>query len=396
MHAKADTKKHTVIVVGSGFAGVRAAQALASKTGFEVILISEQTSLRFYGQLLFTTRSHFSHILHLDTIFSRKHSDVELLRAQVVDFDGDKSTITTNTGLTLSYSSLIFALGRQARRHNLGETEVISGYDTAGISKLKRRMRVAFEQGRGVRYVVVGAGETGVSIAVQIRLYANELARKQQRHRSLAQVVLLERRSTILPGEHVAKVVRQKTVSRLKSLGIITQVDVQADPAKLKRLAESHVGGNYEQQVVVQAHGQVASDFFLRHSNKFTLAANSLVRVDDLLEVEGYSNVYAIGDCSAVHEQSSVDMALYDAEFVAGVIENKVKARKLTEYDPPDYTCQLELGKHWTLVQIGDGCRAGLSGWVLKRWIDWQHFSTLIHKRKMVLFLLRGKNPLED
>lgn len=64
------------------------------------------------------------------------------------------------------------------------------------------------------------------------------------------------------------------------------------------------------------------------------LAGNGALRVNEFLQVEGYSNVYAIGDCADVKEPKMAYHAGLHANVVVANIVNSLKQRPLKAYKP--------------------------------------------------------------
>lgn len=64
------------------------------------------------------------------------------------------------------------------------------------------------------------------------------------------------------------------------------------------------------------------------------LASNGALKVNEFLQVEGYSNIYAIGDCADIKEPKMAYHAGLHANIVVANIVNSMKQRPLKAYKP--------------------------------------------------------------
>ena len=388
-----ELKKHKVLVVGGGYAGVRAARVLAQDKRYDTTLVSDSLYFRRYAQFVDTRKTRFQPLLKLDMMFSHKRLDIDLVRARITRFKPSEQVVLSDKGIEYSYDSLILALGRVGRPNTWQQAgRVYSAYSYVDMNDLKRRMEADVESGRGVRYVVVGAGETGVELAAELRVFANDLARQYERHHSLVQVIILEHKSRILPDESITQELRKKILHRLRSLGIMILTDTRAGEQSLRKLRTTDSAGSYDDQVVIQANTSIVNPFFIANREHFSLAQNTLVRASSLLEADGHNNVYVIGDCVDTERPGTVASAVYDADFVVSVLAHKFDGKDHKHYEPSDRSVALELGKRWAIVKHGGRVSQGKVGWLLKRWIDLKHFSTLVPKRIFIRRIIRGSS----
>ncbi|XP_064125726.1 ferroptosis suppressor protein 1 isoform X3 [Loxodonta africana] len=82
------------------------------------------------------------------------------------------------------------------------------------------------------------------------------------------------------------------------------------------------------------------------------LASNGALQVNEYLQVEGYSNVYAIGDCADVKEPKMAYHAGLHANIVTTNIINSMKQRPLKAYKPGALTFLLSMGRNDGVGQI--------------------------------------------
>lgn len=82
------------------------------------------------------------------------------------------------------------------------------------------------------------------------------------------------------------------------------------------------------------------------------LASNGALKVNEFLQVEGYSNIYAIGDCADIKEPKMAYHAGLHANIVVANIVNSMKQRPLKAYKPGALTFLLSMGRNDGVGQI--------------------------------------------
>ncbi|XP_012579303.1 PREDICTED: apoptosis-inducing factor 2 isoform X3 [Condylura cristata] len=85
---------------------------------------------------------------------------------------------------------------------------------------------------------------------------------------------------------------------------------------------------------------------------KSRLASSGAVRVNEYLQVEGCSNVYAIGDCADVKEPKMAYHAGLHASIAVANIISSMKQRPLKAYKPGGLTFLLSMGRNDGVGQI--------------------------------------------
>ncbi|HEX5447599.1 MAG TPA: FAD-dependent oxidoreductase, partial [Candidatus Saccharimonadales bacterium] len=103
--------KTKILVVGSGFAGIKTALELADNPAFEVALIAEESDFRYYPALYHTAtggRATASSI-PLTEIF--KNKNVEIIKGRAVTIDRQKKTLGLAGKKSVGYDRLVIALG---------------------------------------------------------------------------------------------------------------------------------------------------------------------------------------------------------------------------------------------------------------------------------------------
>ncbi|NXG28847.1 AIFM2 factor, partial [Dromaius novaehollandiae] len=88
------------------------------------------------------------------------------------------------------------------------------------------------------------------------------------------------------------------------------------------------------------------------------LASNGALKVNQYLQLEGYENIYAIGDCADLKEPKMAYHAGLHANIVVTNIINSLTHKSLKTYQPGSLTFLLSMGRNDGVGQI-NGCYVG-------------------------------------
>jgi NADH:ubiquinone reductase (H+-translocating) len=234
-----------VLIVGGGFAGLYAAQALG-KTPVDVTLIDRGNHHTFQPLLYQVALGVLSPADIAQPIRSivQKFPNVEVLMDEVVGFDVDSKLAQLRSGSEVAYNYLVLATG--ATHSYFGRDDWAQwapGLKTIEDAiEIRRRVLLAFELAEremvqtGVHpelnFVVIGGGPTGVELAGAIRDISRFHMRKDFRHidPTKARVIILEGSSRILST--YPEDLSQKAVEQLTKLGAEVRVNQRVTDVK--------------------------------------------------------------------------------------------------------------------------------------------------------------------
>jgi NADH dehydrogenase len=222
-----------VVVLGGGFGGLAAAQAL-KHAPVQVTLV-DKNNHHLFQPLLYqvaTAGLEASKVgFPLRTLF-RRQANADVLMTEAESIDPASRTVRLKDGHALAYDYLIVATG--AEPDYFGHTEWSS--HAVGLKNLvdamavRSRVLMAFERAEDehdpdaqraeLSFVVVGGGPTGVELAGAIAELARHSLRRDFRHidPTRARVLLVEGGPAILPT--YPEDLQQKALKQLESLGV--------------------------------------------------------------------------------------------------------------------------------------------------------------------------------
>ncbi len=297
-----------VVIVGGGFGGLNAAQAL-KRAPVQVTLIDRRNHHLFQPLLyqVATAALNPSDIATPIRRILRKQTNAEVLLAEARAIDLATRTITLDKG-SVAYDYLIVATG--ARHSYFGHEEWIP--DAPGLKsigdalEIRRRILSAFEEAERepdpatrqawLTFVVVGGGPTGVELSGALcEIAQHALARDFRKiDPTQARVILLEGSGRVLPP--YAPELSASAKEQLTRLGVdvrtgkvVTSIDSEGVNVGEERI---------ETRTVLWAAGVKGSGFGRALGVPLDRAGRVIVGQD--LTIPGHPDVFVIGDLASL------------------------------------------------------------------------------------------------
>src|SRR5713226_2314327 len=205
---------HRVVIIGGGFGGLYAAQALGHAP-VQVTLIDRRNFHLFQPLLYQVATGGLSpgEIASPLRFVLRRNRNTEVLLAEVVDLDTVNRRVILRDG-EVGYDTLIVATGSSDHYFGNDQWEPLApGLKTIeDATEIRRRILLAFEKAERepdeearrvwLTFVVVGAGPTGVELAGALGEIANDTLRHDFRHINPAdaRILLVEGTDRVLPA----------------------------------------------------------------------------------------------------------------------------------------------------------------------------------------------------
>jgi NADH dehydrogenase len=389
-----------VVIVGSGFGGLTAAQKIA-RLPVDLSVIDRKNHHTFQPLLYEVATAGLSpgEIAAPIRWILRAHSNVEVLLEEVIDFDLEQRKVITNNQ-TLDYDYLIIASGATHTYFGHPEWESLApGLKTIEDAlEIRRRVLLAFElaerysaSGKGampLNFVVVGAGPTGVELAGTLA----EIARHALKHefRSIrpeqTRILLIEGGPRVLPA--YPEDLSGKAEEQLARLGVEvhTSQRVSGIEPGIVQVGDERIPA----QVVLWAAGIAASPLGKRLGVPLDRIGRVLVGSD--LSVPGRPNVFVIGDLAAVADERGdalpgvAPVAIQQGQWVAKAIARDLTHRPRGVFRYRDKGNLATIGRAAAVADFG---MLKLSGYFA--WLAWLfvHILYLIGFRNRLLVMIQ-------
>lgn len=355
-------KKQQVLILGGGFGGIKVALELEGYPEFDVTLISDQDTFRYYPTLyrMATGGKAAGSSISLAEIFDGKK--VKIIKDAVNSVDRKNKKIRAKSGKSYPYDILIVALGVVTNYFGIaGLAENSYGIKSqAEAQELKAHLhnQLMHEQKPDLNYVVIGGGPTGVELAGALPGYLRHIIKSHGLQEREVHVDLIEAAPRLMP--RMPKAYSKAVAKRLKQLGIQLYLGktVQAQDADILMVD----GKPIKSHTVIWTAG-VTNHPFLRE-NHFDMTAHGKAFVDQYLQVE--RDVYVIGDNAETKYSGMAQTALYDAKFVADNLKRQAEGKKLKAYKPKKPVYVTPAGPGWAAMLWGNSQIYGKLAWALR------------------------------
>jgi NADH dehydrogenase len=396
---------HRVVIVGGGFAGLYAARGLASAP--VQVTVADRRNHHLFQPLLYqvaTGSLAAGEIAPALRSILRRQRNATVLLAEVDALDLANRTVRAlgydGREHVLAYDTLVLAAG--ADTNYFGHDEWAA--DAPGLKsiedavEIRRRILGAFEaaeleddpeaQAAWMRFVVVGAGPTGVELAGQIAELAHETLRGDY-HRidtAAARVLLVDAGPHVLAGFPAQ--LGQRAARDLRSLGIelrlqapVSDVDAEGVTLGHERLAA---------RTVIWAAGVRASHLaqLVADETGRPLDRGGRLEVGNDLTLPGHPEVFVLGDMARLDGVPGVaPAAMQMGRHAAALIFARVTA---TPVPPPfryrDRGLLATIGRNRAVGEIRRLRFHGFPAWAL--WLA-VHLTYLVGFQNRLLVFVR-------
>jgi NADH dehydrogenase len=389
--------RHRVVIIGSGFGGLAAAQAL---DGAEVaVTLIDRRNHHLFQPLLYqvaTASLSTSEIAWPIRHILRRRADVTTLLATVTGVDVPGRTVVLEDGSRIPYDSLIIATGARHAYFGHDEWEKFApGLKTLeDATTIRRKLLLAFEAAEResdpekrwalLTFVIVGAGPTGVEMAGAISELARETLKGEFRTAdpASARVVLIEGGKRVL-----ANFKPELSAYTLKSLGRLGVEVILGEPVtSIDADGLVYGGTRLDAECIIWAAGVEASPAARWLGVEPDRAGRVKVEAD--LSVPGHPEIFVVGDTAAITMPDGKPVpGVGDAAKQGGKHAARVIRARLGRFGKPmpfryKHAGDLAtIGKRAAVIDFG---RFQLKGWIA--WWAWG----LAH----IYFLIDTKNRL--
>jgi NADH dehydrogenase len=354
--------KTRALIVGGGFAGVKAALLLSQHSNFEVTLLSAQPNFHYYPTLYHTATggAHAQSSIPLAELF--KGRAVALKQGTAEKLDRKKKLLTTAEGAKYEYDVLLLALGSVPNYFGIkGIREFSFSISTPDEARrFKNHLHKQLEDARkpDLNYVIVGGGPTGIELAGALPHYLNEIMKSHGIKKRAVHVDLVEGAPSLVP--RMPARMGKTIAARLRKLGVKLYLNQQVEGATADSLTIN--GKPIQSHTVVWTAGTTNNPFF--KNNGFELNERGKVVTDEYLQVD--PDVFVLGDNIATKYSGMAQTALHDAISVAENLIRAAEGKLVIPYAPKEPIYVIPVGHNWASVLWGKAQIYGLLGWGLR------------------------------
>ncbi len=329
-------KQTDVLIIGGGFAGVATAQKLA-KQGMKITLVDRKD----YFEVTFAVLRNVTAPKAQGNRSRKLYRDfVEgFVQGSIESMSGKEAKLAN--GDVIRFKQAVIASG--SRYPSLPLAKSNSQFDYAGRNQEMLAEHESLVAAKSV--LVIGGGAVGVEFAGEI---ASAFPDKD--------ITLSHSGEVLLDG--------MKPKAQQKALEQLTAKGVKVKFNRRFELNEGKDGVMYKcsksketirVDKVYTCVGMVPNTEFLQAELATTLDAKGLIQVDEFMQVKGYDNLYALGDCAALDNNKHGYLASVQGGMLADAIVKKAKGKKVKAYKTPPLAIVTPTGTDTGVAQMPFG-----------------------------------------
>jgi NADH dehydrogenase len=382
--------KHRVLILGGGFGGLYAAQALRHAP-VEVTILDRRNFHLFQPLLYQVATGSLSpgEIAAPLRAILRKQKNTRVLLGDAVDIDPDAKRVMLRDGGSVDYDSLIVATGSQSAYfgHDEWREWAPSLKSIEEATQIRHKILLAFEVAERISdpderrewltFVIVGAGATGVELAGALGEIANETLKHD--FRSIrpqdARIIVVD--SGNRPLASYPEDLSRKAERSLLKLGAqirpgVMVTDVDADGVTLKTKSGSE---RIASHTVIWAAGVSASDFGRQIAKRTGTETDKpgRIKVSSDLTIPGHPDIFVVGDLAWATDRHGYSLpgvaqvAMQGGAYAAKTIAKRVSGQ--SDVKPFRYFNKGDLAVIGRAAAVADIFGVHLSGFMA--WLVW-------------------------
>lgn len=433
--SKNTVKTERVLIIGGGFAGVRAAlNLLHGLKNVHIILIDKNPYHSYHPDYYEIATAvlnadkeqeicaeDISKLCETATIpyskIFKKYKNIEFLQGKPTKIDFENSLAEINNKEKISYDWLIISAGSKSSFYGIPclkelAYEFKTVHDALNIRNEICEIFAAKPKKEKIEIVIGGGGFSGTEIAGELVNCLKYLSRVNGRPRENSSIKIIEASPSLLSGASVS--VRKKAEKRLKNMGVEIAVNMRIEkinPPKEKVVGDenfSEPNGNSKGEVVIKDNEKVPFDMLIwtagvEASEIYSFFPKELVekkfcvKTNDYLLAEPFKNVFLAGDIAYfINPKTKLPLpmtaqtAISEGKYAAYAIKRKIKNKKLKKYKPKISSFIVPLGGKYAIADFGIIKFSGFFAWGLKHIITFTYFLSILPFFEAVKLWARG------
>lgn len=393
MKQKTWEEKRNIVILGGGFAGVRAALDLADylchDEEYEIILVDKKNYSLYHPALYEAATAEHGRVeakkvkyavsIPFSSIFSR--TKVKVFRGYVEDIDFESGKIVTDSRV-LSFDYLMAALGSVSDFYGIPNLEKY-GFSLKSMEDavmIRNRLCEVVVKNESASVVIAGGGFSGVEFAAEVYNLLKHEARHHNRVLKNFRITLVDGGTAFLSGlsEKVSEIVAR----RFLKLGIETKfstliTDVGSDFVELNKKERMPA------DLLIWTGGvkscRLPTSIDLERDKKDRIVVTSS------LNLKKYFNVFLAGDNACITDPitkrpvpQTAQEAIRQGRHAAKNIFRLIHNRELLPYQPGSTRFIIPLGGKYAVLYTPNLILTGFLAWVLRRGADLRYFVSVL------------------
>jgi NADH:ubiquinone reductase (H+-translocating) len=392
-----ETNFKRAVIIGGGFAGLTLARKLINKN-FQVVIFDKNNYHQFqplFYQVAMSGLEPSSISFPLRKVF-QKESEIHIRVAEVKEIVSAENKIVTDIGIC-NYDILIIAIGAKTNFYGNANNEqyAFSLKSTGEALYLRNQMLKDLETAVITRdydkrqeyidTVIVGGGPTGVEVAGALAELKKHVLPKDylELNNGEVDIYLIHSGDHLLPG--MSEKASKTAEKYLLEMGVIVKKNTRVTDVLESKVTLS-TGEIINSRKVIWAAGIIGNQ--IPGLDKAKIERSNRIVVDRTNKIEGYDNIYAIGDIAQMTEEAYpqghpqvAQVAMQQGALLAKNLLNNTTI----PFKYNDKGSMATVGRNKAVVDLKAGSFTGFFAWIL--WLVVHLFSLIGSRNKLfVLF----------
>lgn len=396
------TEQKRVVIVGAGFGGLVLARKLSQNSDLQIVLIDKNNYHQFqplFYQVAMAGLEPSSIAFPLRKIFQSK-KNVNIRVTQVLKINPDVNVIETGLG-AIEYDYLVLATGADTNFFGM-KNMIENAMPMKSVSEalaIRNRMLQNFEDALSaetleerlglMNIVIVGGGPTGVEIAGTLAEMKRHILPKDYPELNFdsMQIYLYESSSEVL--EVMSDEASVKAKQYLTDLGVNLRLGVRIADFDGK-YAFTNTGDRLRTNNLIWAAGVKANG--LEGIPTTAYGRGGRVIVNRFNQVEGFKNVFALGDLALMTEEKYpnghpqlAQPAMQQGELLAKNFARLLNGQEMKPFTYKDLGSMATVGRNLAVVDLPFWKFQGFFAWMT--WMFVHLISIVGVKNRLLIFI---------
>ncbi len=395
-----DSGNPRVVIIGGGFGGLNLARKLKNRN-FQVVLLDKHNYHNFQPLMyqVATGGLEAGSIAYPIRKVVQEHKETFFRMANVKQVDTQNKKVIADIG-TIYYDYLVMATGsennffgnKEIETHSMVMKTIPQALDLRSLLlenfELALQTNDPEEKRSLLNFVIVGAGPTGVELAGALAEMKNAVLPKDYPDldvKNQMDIQLVQGADRILDA--MSEKSSRAATRYLKDLGVKIHTDIRVTNFDGKTI-ETHTGLILKSQAVIWSAGVKGNTV---EGVEKAVDRASRIRVNEFNQVEGYTDVFAIGDVAAMYGEKykfghpmMAQPAIQQGELLAENLERLRDKKAMKAFRYNDKGSMATIGRNKAVVDLPNFHFNGVFAWFV--WMFIHLISLIGFKNKALVF----------